>query len=284
MKLWLSVVAAVLIASGCASPSSPVDYQTRMGLEADTTDREKALETATVLEERFNSADLPSAVSMRNRTEEGWNMTLRSSEMNTSHLREYLVKGQFNTSYQFLVKDSRYLNITDEHLLENTGESIRLGSEEYSEGEAFELENTTVRVAETGDISRLDVKLYDGSDLLNVADSRISRGASGYSLTVRLVISQDASERAREISRNYGSEDSRLVMGNGSMLRMKASLAGHETALSVSDVFRERAISQPELRFPFQSKDRARDARKRYVSFLKSGSLPVEVRVQRIES
>ncbi len=274
----------VIVASGCATPQMAADYQTTLNLEVETDNSDDARRTASMLEERLNGADLPSSVIMKNQTEEGWKLELRTSERNASWVRKMLVRAEFNASYPVVVEDERYFNISEQHLMENTGDTVEVDSNSYTEGESFLLDNTTFTVKKTGDISVLEASLYENQGVIGIESSDVRQTPGGYRVQIGTLVSTDDAAKVRTLSENYESKGEFLRTSNGSALEMEINLAGRETRLRVSDVFRDTAVSRPTISFGADSRENAESIRKRTVAFLESGELPAEVKVLSIES
>lgn len=277
----LLLLAAILMVSGCSGvEQATTDYTHEHEVAVEANNSEQVMEASSVLETRLETRNIPAKVSINN-SSDGWILRVKteaqSPKDHISIIKSAIDRNRINATYSVYVEDETYFNISDSHFLNNTGESVKVDSEEYREGERGKIEDTTFVVRRTGETSKIELLIYDKSDIMDVLSSQksISSSQSGFSARVPIIISEKAAERMMLMSRNYGGEEY-LKHSNGTKMKMRLNMGGETRNLNVASTFRQQKIRQPSITTGAETEGEARRKISVYETSITSGKMPVE--------
>jgi preprotein translocase subunit SecD len=201
-------------------------------------------------------------------------------------------EGSFAARMPIKVENNTEFTVEETWTLTRDNDSIivKETGNRYRPGDSFRIQNETpefVYVNNTESYANVEVTVYDGSQVEGVSSPAISGPTENgrYNWQFSATITSEAARNLNQIAQNYNTFGSYLSHQDGSTARMRLYVDGQrESALSMSTVFADQVITRSQISGGSPNESRAEKDLENMQAILQSGSLPVDLNVETVNS
>ena len=209
----------------------------------------------------------------------------------TDQLRELIEKqGNFEARIDIPVEYNSTFNLGSErYSVLKAEEGIEINGETYNRNETFKLpsgegRNVSVKIINFSDENAtISALAFSGADVKNIRTgaqySQVTRSGEGWEFQFQVIISVDAAEKFNDICQSLDVVAGTQGQGYLSS-RLDLYLDNNLTdSLRIGAVFRDQVITEPAVSGSAETQVEAREQMNQLQSILRSGALPVPIKI-----